>query len=148
RFFKLLLLLLQKFSELSKFGRHRGFPFANCSNGFLYRYPLDQISISGLLSGFHHLSNMIKALEWFFVISLVLAIWASKLVGVLNFRNSLINNLFDFLPMILLGIFALFSICVIIFRTLTFNDCPEASAELVRQIQDAKADLKKKGYSF
>ncbi|TGZ38571.1 hypothetical protein CRM22_011273 [Opisthorchis felineus] len=91
---------------------------------------------------------MIKALEWFFVISLVLAIWASKLVGVLNFRNSLFNRLFDFLPVVLLGIFALLSTCVIIFRTLTFNDCPEASEELIRQIQEAKADLKKKGYSF
>ena len=36
----------------------------------------------------------------------------------------------------------------IIYRVLTFNDCPEAEKELRGQVEMAREDLKKKGMKF
>lgn len=36
----------------------------------------------------------------------------------------------------------------ILYRVFTFNDCPEAAAEIQRQIKEARADLSAKGFKF
>jgi dolichyl-phosphate mannosyltransferase polypeptide 3 len=34
---------------------------------------------------------------------------------------------------------------VVLYRTLNFNDCPEAAKELMEQIDEARTDLRKRG---
>lgn len=36
----------------------------------------------------------------------------------------------------------------VLYRTLTFNECKEAAAELMDEIKEAKSDLKSKGFKF
>ena len=52
--------------------------------------------------------------------------------------------LIDFAPVwavLLLGVYAA---ATIIYNVMTFNDCPEAAAELDQQIKEAKAEMKKR----
>lgn len=39
----------------------------------------------------------------------------------------------------------IYSVFVVLYRTFTFNDCPDAAEEIQRQIKEAKADLATKG---
>ncbi|XP_065091662.1 dolichol-phosphate mannosyltransferase subunit 3 [Ochlerotatus camptorhynchus] len=48
-------------------------------------------------------------------------------------------------PLILLVLFGLYSVTVVLYRTLTFNNCEEAAKELLEQIKEAKKDLRSKG---
>jgi len=52
------------------------------------------------------------------------------------------------LPIHILGVFGIYSAFVVLWRTFTFNDCPEAAKELQSQIIKAKADLRKKGFKY
>lgn len=45
-------------------------------------------------------------------------------------------------------LFQIYSVWTILYRVFTFNDCPEAAAEIQRQIKEAKADLTAKGFKF
>lgn len=45
-------------------------------------------------------------------------------------------------------IFQFYSVFTILYRVFTFNDCPEAAAEIQKQILEAKADLTAKGLTF
>ncbi|CAB9501861.1 Dolichyl-phosphate mannosyltransferase polypeptide 3 [Seminavis robusta] len=50
----------------------------------------------------------------------------------------------DFAPIwavLLLGVYAA---ATIIYNVMTFNDCPEAAAELDRQVKEAKAEMRKR----
>ncbi len=47
-----------------------------------------------------------------------------------------------FIGIILLGLYAA---CSVIYGVWNFADCPEAAAEIERQIEEAKLELKKKG---
>lgn len=42
-------------------------------------------------------------------------------------------------------IFKVYSGSTVLYRTFTFNDCPEAAKELLEEIDMARADLKRKG---
>lgn len=39
----------------------------------------------------------------------------------------------------------IYSVFIVLYRTFTFNDCPEAADEIQRQIKEAKEDLAAKG---
>ena len=52
------------------------------------------------------------------------------------------------LPVYTVVIFGLISAGIVIYRVLTFNDCPEANQELQKQIEQAKADLRSKRFIF
>ena len=41
-----------------------------------------------------------------------------------------------------------YSVVVILYRVATFNDCNEAAIELKQQIEEARKDLKSKGFKF
>jgi dolichyl-phosphate mannosyltransferase polypeptide 3 len=51
------------------------------------------------------------------------------------------------LPLPLWGalILGAISAAIVLYRTFTFNDCPEAAKELLEQIEEARKDLRKKG---
>lgn len=41
-----------------------------------------------------------------------------------------------------------YAVTTVLYRTLTFNECKEASEDLMKEIIEAKADLKSKGFKF
>ncbi|XP_057313396.1 dolichol-phosphate mannosyltransferase subunit 3-like [Hydractinia symbiolongicarpus] len=51
-------------------------------------------------------------------------------------------------PVILIGLFGVYSVITIAYRVATFNDCTEAAEELREEILEAKKDLTSKGMKF
>jgi dolichyl-phosphate mannosyltransferase polypeptide 3 len=51
------------------------------------------------------------------------------------------------MPIYALIAFACYSLAVIGYRVATFNDCTDAAEELRKQINEARADLKSKGFT-
>ncbi|KAJ4928418.1 hypothetical protein JOQ06_016210 [Pogonophryne albipinna] len=90
--------------------------------------------------------NMTKLLEWLLGVSLVLAAWAVVSFDLLELRlpQSYREAAWP-MPLYLLVSFGCYSLGTVGYRVATFNDCDEASAELLGQIQEAKQDLRKKG---
>uniref|UniRef100_A0A6M2DY65 Dolichol-phosphate mannosyltransferase subunit 3 n=1 Tax=Xenopsylla cheopis TaxID=163159 RepID=A0A6M2DY65_XENCH len=92
---------------------------------------------------------MTKLVEWTFVMSCVLGIWSSIVTKTLH-----IPMLDDWLylilplPLILLFLIGIYSVTVVLYGVFTFNDCPEAAKELQKQIEEAKAELRLKGFIF
>ncbi|KAA0200960.1 hypothetical protein HAZT_HAZT005664 [Hyalella azteca] len=52
------------------------------------------------------------------------------------------------LPLLLVAAFGFISVGIIAFRVYNFNDCQDAAEELKQQIEEAKEDLKRKGFKF
>ncbi|CRK95014.1 CLUMA_CG008500, isoform A [Clunio marinus] len=52
------------------------------------------------------------------------------------------------LPIIMIIALGIYAVTTVLYRTLTFNDCKEAALELQTEIQEAKQDLKRKGFKF
>ncbi|EDV92956.1 GH18544 [Drosophila grimshawi] len=52
------------------------------------------------------------------------------------------------LPLLLLILFGIYSVWTVLYRTFTFNDCPEAAKELQEEILEARKDLIAKGFKF
>ncbi|XP_069141483.1 dolichol-phosphate mannosyltransferase subunit 3-like [Argopecten irradians] len=95
------------------------------------------------------MSGIPKLFQWLFGVGSFLAVWLSF---VLNYIETDLSNSYKdvilFLPLYLLIAFACVSLAIIGYRVAIFNDCVEASEELQQQIEEAKADLKKKGFKF
>ena len=91
---------------------------------------------------------MTKLVEWLSLGSAFIAFWLYLLKGdAIEVTDG--NRLHILLlPLYLVILFGLVSLFIVIYRTLTFNDCPEAYEELKRQIKEAKADLTTKGFKF
>ena len=51
-------------------------------------------------------------------------------------------------PIVLVAIIGVVLLSILIRRISTFNDCPEAAAELRKQIEQAREDLTSKGFKF
>lgn len=69
------------------------------------------------------------------VIVLLLAVSQVKQSMIINFMKHYFNE-------------QVYAITTVIYRTLTFNECKEAADELMKEIQEAKSDLKSKGFEF
>ncbi|XP_055372016.1 dolichol-phosphate mannosyltransferase subunit 3 [Condylostylus longicornis] len=52
------------------------------------------------------------------------------------------------LPFVFVILFGLYAIITVLYRTFTFNDCPEAEKEIQEQIIEARIDLISKGFKF
>jgi len=91
---------------------------------------------------------MTKLLEWLTGAVVLGSIWAGILWG--NFVILSDSLRFHCLvsPVYALVIFGLVSLAIVLYRTATFNDCPEACEELKRQIKEARQDLVKRGFKF
>ena len=91
---------------------------------------------------------MTKLLEWLSGGIVLASIWAGILWG--NFVSLDDSSRFHVLisPIYALVVFGLVSLAIVIYRTATFNDCPEACEELKKQIIEARQDLTKKGFKF
>ena len=51
-------------------------------------------------------------------------------------------------PFVIVAIIGVIVLAILLNRIATFNDCPEAAAELRKQIKQAKEDLSEKGIKF
>ena len=51
----------------------------------------------------------------------------------------------QFAPLFLIGLLGIYAIGSVIHGVLNFADCPEAAAEIERQVEEAKRELKEKG---
>ncbi|KAI4499061.1 hypothetical protein M0802_005927 [Mischocyttarus mexicanus] len=89
---------------------------------------------------------MSKLSEWLTYTSVPLGLWLAVITGYVNFSyNTEWEEIFQFLPLIALLVFGLYATSVVLYRTCTFNDCNKEAAELKKEIEQAKKDLRKKG---
>ncbi|XP_052072649.1 dolichol-phosphate mannosyltransferase subunit 3-like [Mytilus californianus] len=91
-----------------------------------------------------------KLFQWLFGVGAFLSVWLAVVLEYVGIQSSSsFKSLFILpLPLIVLVLFAIYSLGVIIYRVAIFNNCEEASEELKTQIEEAKADLQKKGFKF
>ncbi|CAK5074142.1 unnamed protein product [Meloidogyne enterolobii] len=65
-----------------------------------------------------------------------------------NFMPWLITQRIQLLiysPLILIGSLGIYAVLTIIYGVATFNDCKNAREELIKQVAEAKEDLRKRG---
>ncbi|XP_033163516.1 dolichol-phosphate mannosyltransferase subunit 3 [Drosophila mauritiana] len=87
--------------------------------------------------------------RWLFYASLFAIPYLSVVLGTVQTQLTTKYFLhFQLLPLLLLVIFGIYSVWTVLYRTLTFNDCPEAAKELQDEIQEARKDLIAKGFRF
>ncbi|EDW97241.1 dolichol-phosphate mannosyltransferase subunit 3 [Drosophila yakuba] len=87
--------------------------------------------------------------RWLFYASLFAIPYLSVLLGTV--QTPLTTKYFlhiQLLPLVLLVIFGIYSVWTVLYRTLTFNDCPEAAKELQEEILEARKDLIAQGFRF
>lgn len=90
-----------------------------------------------------------KLYQWLLGVGSFMAVWSAVVTGYLETELSDgVFNVILVLPLFLLISFACVSLAVIGYRVTTFNDCVEASEELKKQIEEAKADLETKGFKY
>ncbi|CAB3980985.1 Dolichol-phosphate mannosyltransferase subunit 3 [Paramuricea clavata] len=92
---------------------------------------------------------MTKLLQWLCFLGLIFTIWISLLTDILPFKIS--KNVKDVVlpfPFYMVIVFGCYSLIVIGYRVLTFNDCEDAAESLRKEIQEARKDLSKKGFKF
>ncbi|XP_026999842.1 dolichol-phosphate mannosyltransferase subunit 3 [Tachysurus fulvidraco] len=89
---------------------------------------------------------MTKLLEWLLGLSLVAVAWGLVTFDLLGLRLPAVYKEVTWpMPVYLLVVFGCYSLATVGYRVATFNDCEDAATELKAQIQEAKADLQKKG---
>lgn len=92
---------------------------------------------------------MVKAVEWFTGISLLLSMWSAFLFDTdLRLFTKLQRDIGLMMPLYLIIAFASVSLAIIGYRVATFNDCKDAATELKKQLEEARKDLKKRGFRF
>jgi dolichyl-phosphate mannosyltransferase polypeptide 3 len=91
---------------------------------------------------------MTKLLEWLSGGIVCVSIWAAVLWGNLVTVDDSLRLHVLVSPIYAVIIFGLISLAIVLYRTATFNDCPEACEELKKQIVEARQDLAKKGFKF
>jgi dolichyl-phosphate mannosyltransferase polypeptide 3 len=82
--------------------------------------------------------------------SLYVVVWFLFMIGILPVvsKTSSAGVVFSYSPIYLLMSFACYSLAVISWEMINFRDCPEKAAELKKEIEMARADLKSKGMKF
>lgn len=91
---------------------------------------------------------MTKLVEWITVVTGISILWAIFAFDLIGNVPKYIQNAVLPLPIFLILGFGIISLGIIIYRVLTFNDCPEAAKELKAQIVEARKDLESKGFKF
>ena len=92
---------------------------------------------------------MTKLLQWLCFLGLIFGIWISLLTDILpiNISKSVKDVVLPF-PFYMIIVFGCYSLIVIGYRVLTFNDCEDAAESLRKEIQEARKDLSRKGFKF
>lgn len=88
---------------------------------------------------------MTKLAEWLVTGITLVIVWYNVLIGKLpNF--GLTQSQILIAPLVIVGVIACVVLLTLIQRVRSFRDCPEAAAELRKQIEEAKTDLKSQGF--
>ena len=87
-------------------------------------------------------------MEWLFVLGTFMAIWITIVFKLVDGISDTLQQMVFPLPFAALVVFGVYSLCVIIYRVITFNDCVEAAEELKKQIKEARKELTQKGMTF
>ncbi|CAG9540555.1 unnamed protein product [Cercopithifilaria johnstoni] len=77
----------------------------------------------------------------------LIAIWVALLYDWLPYTHNFTLKYYQFilyLPVYAIFLIGIYAICNVIYGVATFNDCPEAREELKKEIDDAKADLRRR----
>lgn len=92
---------------------------------------------------------MTKLMEWVVWLGVFTGIWALFVMQQVpwsaaeEWRHIILP-----LPLILLILFGVYAATVVLWRVYNFNNCEEAAKEMQQQIEQAKTDLRKKGFKF
>ncbi|PAA46076.1 hypothetical protein BOX15_Mlig022563g5, partial [Macrostomum lignano] len=90
-----------------------------------------------------------KLMQWLLGGGCFIALWLALMHDLIPVElTPMGRHVTNWLPLYAGGLFGLASALTIVYRVLMFNDCPEAHSELVREIDEAKADLAKRGFKF
>ena len=92
---------------------------------------------------------MTQLLQWLGCVGMFLAVWTAfvtKWISV-DITDDWMELVY-YLPIYLLMTFACYSLAAVGYRVATFNDCGEAAEELKHEIEEARKDLKQKGFIF
>lgn len=89
---------------------------------------------------------MTKLLEWLSLAFAFISVWIAVLSGKLFETSTELRYHVLLSPLYFVMAFGLVSLAIILYRTATFNDCPEAYQELRDQIKEAREDLASKGF--
>jgi len=89
---------------------------------------------------------MTKLAEWVFGLGLFVSTW--YLIFTRKIESSFSDSEILLAPIVLVAIIGVVLLSILIRRISTFNDCPEAAAELRKQIEQAREDLTSKGFKF
>lgn len=89
---------------------------------------------------------MTKLTEWLIAFGVSASVWYFVFTG--KIQTSLSESEIIAAPFVIVAIVGLIVLAILVNRIATFNDCPEAAAELRKQIKQAKEDLSEKGIKF
>lgn len=88
---------------------------------------------------------MTKLVEWLVVVGTIAAVWASVAFGYIEGIPKKYQEAALPVPIYLILVFGVYSVIVILYRVMTFNDCVKAAEELKAEIKEARKDLISKG---
>ncbi|TKA21949.1 hypothetical protein B0A50_08645 [Salinomyces thailandicus] len=76
---------------------------------------------------------------------LLASVYMAAFLGLVPLPEKIQNDVIPVLPLWAIVSFGCLLLCQLGWGVLTFNDVPEAHEELMKEIQEARADLQKKG---
>ncbi|XP_017531933.1 dolichol-phosphate mannosyltransferase subunit 3 [Manis javanica] len=92
---------------------------------------------------------MTKLAQWLWGLALVSATWAALTLGAVGLElPSACREVLWPLPAYLLVSAGCYALGTVGYRVATFHDCEDAAHELQSQIQEARADLARRGMRF
>lgn len=92
---------------------------------------------------------MTKLAQWLWALALLGLAWAAVTMGPLRLElSSSCREVLWPLPAYLLVSAGCYALGTVGFRVATFHDCEDAALELQSQIEEARADLARKGLRF
>lgn len=92
-------------------------------------------------------ATMTKLAQWLWALALLGSAWAALTLGTLDLPSSCREVLWP-LPAYLLVSAGCYALATVGYRVATFHDCEDAARELQSQIQEARADLSRRGMRF
>jgi len=93
---------------------------------------------------------MTKLGQWLLFLSVFAGVWAAYYLPIEPLRDSdpFVKEAVFWSPLLFVFAFGIVSVLIILYRVATFNDCEAAAAELKKQIEEARADLRSKGMTL
>ena len=89
---------------------------------------------------------MTKLAEWLVVGITLVTVWFNLLTGRLSAPSFLTQEQIFWAPFVFVAIVGIVVLGTLVKRVRSFRDCPEAAAELKKQIIQAREDLAAKGF--